>query len=169
MLVPHHWNPPPPPILGKGYIPYLGYWLPLAITKNTPFWGFSWKIFPGTTAKLPPFSKKMLRCRGIVVWPLDSHAEGPGSNPTVARYFCPSARHFIHIAALDPGVKWGPGRMRTALWLSWHVRACKTATGRNAPQGVEKVHSECRIVSESYDRGNNTLWSALIIIWKSAI
>ena len=49
------------------------------------------------------------------------------------------------------------------------MRACKTATGRNAPQGVEKVHSECRIVSESYDRGNNTLWSALIIIWKSAI
>ena len=80
-----------------------------------------------------------------------------------ARYFCPSARHFIHIAALDPGVKWGPGRMRTELWLSWHVRAYKTATGRNAPQGVEKVHFECRIVSESYDRGNiihcEALWS----------
>ena len=44
------------------------------------------------------------RCRGIVVWPLDSHAESPGSIPTVARYFYPSARHFIHIAALDPGV-----------------------------------------------------------------
>ena len=28
------------------------------------------------------------------------------------RHFCPSARQFIHIAALDPGVfKWGPGRM----------------------------------------------------------
>ena len=25
------------------------------------------------------------------------------------------------------------------------------------PQGVEEVHSECRIVPESYDRGNNTL------------
>ena len=109
------------------------------------------------------------RCRGIVEWPLDSHAEGPSSIPAFARYFCPSARHFIHIAALDPGVKWGSGRMRTELWLSWHVRAYKTATGRNAPQGVEKVHFECRIVSESYDRGNNTLWSALIIIWKSAI
>ena len=35
--------------------------------------------------------------------------------------------------------------------------ACKTATGRNTPQGVEKVHSECRIVAESYDRGNNNL------------
>ena len=33
----------------------------------------------------------------------------------------------------------------------------KMVTGRNAPQGVEKVHSECRIDSESYDRGNNTL------------
>ena len=116
-----------------------------------------------------PHPLTLWRCRGIVEWPLDSHAEGPSSIPAFARYFCPSARHFIHIAALDPGVKWGPGRMRTELWLSWHVRAYKTATGRNAPQGVEKVHFECRIVSESYDRGNNTLWSALIIIWKSAI
>ena len=37
------------------------------------------------------------------------------------------------------------------------MRACKRATGQNAPQGVEKVHSECRIDSESDDRGNNTL------------
>ena len=37
------------------------------------------------------------------------------------------------------------------------MRAGEMATGRNAPQGVEKVHSECRIHSESYDRGNNTL------------
>ena len=37
------------------------------------------------------------------------------------------------------------------------VCACKTATGRNTPQGVEKVHSECRIVSESYDRGKYTV------------
>ena len=57
---------------------------------------------------------------GIVVWPLDSHAESPGPIPTVARYFCPSAWHFIHIAALDPGVKWGPGRMRKVLCLGWH-------------------------------------------------
>ena len=55
------------------------------------------------------------RCRGIVVWPLDSHAESPGSIPTVTRYFCPS-RHFIDIAALDQVYKWGPGRMRTVLW-----------------------------------------------------
>ena len=27
----------------------------------------------------------------------------------------------------------------------------------NAPQGVEKVHPECRIDSESYDQGNDTL------------
>ena len=45
--------------------------------------------------------------------------------------------------------------------------APKMATGRNAPQGVEKVHCECRIDSESYDRGNNTLWSALILIGKA--
>ena len=76
-----------------------------------------------------------------VPWYSGMTAGLPGSISTVARYFCPSARHFIHIAALDPGVKWGPGRMRMELWLSWHVCACKTATGRNAPQGVMKVHS----------------------------
>ena len=31
------------------------------------------------------------------------------------------------------------------------------ASGQNAPQGVEKVHYECRIDNESSDRGNNTL------------
>ena len=41
--------------------------------------------------------------------------------------------------------------------VSWHVRACQMETGRNAPQGVEKVHSECRIDPESYDWANNTL------------
>ena len=43
---------------------------------------------------------------GMLVCTLDSRHEGSGSNPTCARYICPSARHFIHIAALDPGVKW---------------------------------------------------------------
>ena len=47
------------------------------------------------------------------------------------------------------------------------VHTCKMATGQNAPHGVEKVHSECRIDSESYDQGNNTLWSALILIGKA--
>ena len=58
---------------------------------------------------------------------------------------------------------WEHARMRTVLWLSWHVRACEMATDRNAPQGVEKVHSECRIDSESYDLGIiircDALWS----------
>ena len=36
----------------------------------------------------------------------------------------------------------------------------KMATGQNAPQGVEKVHYECRIDTESNDMGNNTLGSA---------
>ena len=39
---------------------------------------------------------------GVNIQP--SHPEGVGLIPTIARYFCPSARHFIHIAALDPGV-----------------------------------------------------------------
>ena len=40
------------------------------------------------------------RCCGILEYSLDSHAESPGSNLTIAMHFCPSAR----IAALDPGV-----------------------------------------------------------------
>ena len=53
--------------------------------------------------------------------------------------------------------KWGPGRDADGIVVSWHVWACQMVTGRNAPQGVEKVHSECRLDSEFYDRGNNTL------------
>ena len=33
--------------------------------------------------------------------------------------------------------------------------ACKMATGRNAPQGVENVHTLCVDKPESDDRGNN--------------
>ena len=33
-----------------------------------------------------------------------THCESPGSNSAITRHFCPSAIHFIHIAALDPGV-----------------------------------------------------------------
>ena len=40
-------------------------------------------------------------------------------------------------------------------------------TGQNAPQGVEKVHCECRIHTESNDRGNNT--GVKCSDWKSAI
>ena len=42
--------------------------------------------------------------RDILVWLLNSDSEGPGSIPTITQYFCPSARHFIRIVALDPGV-----------------------------------------------------------------
>ena len=52
------------------------------------------------------------------------------------------------------------------LWLSWDMRCFKMATGQSAPQGVEKVHCECKLDTESNDRGNNTLWSTLILIWK---
>ena len=47
--------------------------------------------------------------------------------------------------------KFGSNRMRTLLWLSWHVCACNMVTGRNAPQGVEKVCCVCRIDTESND------------------
>ena len=55
----------------------------------------------------------MWRCCGILVYLLESHAESPGSNPTIAMHFCPSARQFISTLLLSTQVyKWGPGRMR---------------------------------------------------------
>ena len=44
----------PPLHLGNRIYPYLGYWFPLAITKNTPFAGFSREIFPRLRPKIPP-------------------------------------------------------------------------------------------------------------------
>ena len=43
------------------------------------------------------------------VWTLDSqsHPEGQSSISTISRYFSPSARPLIHIAALNPGVQMG--------------------------------------------------------------
>ena len=74
MLIPHQLTPPPPPLSREkdiqGYIPYLGYWLPLAITKKIPF---SCMVFlgnlPETTAPNTPFPEKM-----------------PNGNPHVAPY-----------------------------------------------------------------------------------
>ena len=45
--------------------------------------------------------------------------------------------------------------MRTFMWLNEQVCACKMATGWNAPQGVENVHTLCAGKPESDDRGNN--------------
>ena len=60
----------------------------------------------------PPQKKEQMRCCGILEHSLKSQAESPGSNLTITIHFCPSARQFIHIAALDQCVyKWGPGRM----------------------------------------------------------
>ena len=55
MLVPHHRSHP---ILGKGYTPLSRYWLPLVITKNTPFAGFSREIFPRLQPKNTPLSRE---------------------------------------------------------------------------------------------------------------
>ena len=54
--------------------------------------------------------RNVWRYRGIVGGTLDSHS---GSIPTIAQYFCPSARHFIHITAL---ILWGPGWMRMVMY-----------------------------------------------------
>ena len=49
----------------------------------------------------------------------------------------------------------GKGRMRKLKWLDEQVCACKTAPGRNAPQGVDNVHTLCAGKPESDDQGNN--------------
>ena len=56
MLIPHHLNPLSREKDIQGYTPYLGYWLPLAITKNTPFFWFSREIFPRLRPKITPLS-----------------------------------------------------------------------------------------------------------------
>ena len=45
--------------------------------------------------------------------------------------------------------------MRKLMLLDEQVCACKMATGRNAPRGVENVHTLCAGKPESDDRGNN--------------
>ena len=59
MLVPHHLNPP---VSGKGYTSYLGYWLPLALKEeNKTFLGLSRKIFP-IRPKTTPFAPVAPSC-----------------------------------------------------------------------------------------------------------
>ena len=82
MLVPHHLKPPPP-ILGKGYTPYLGYWLPLVITtKKKTFPGFLGKSSRDHGQKISPFPEKM----GIRMRPPHALSGGPG-----LVYFCSEA------------------------------------------------------------------------------
>ena len=99
--------------------------------------------------------------------------QSPGFNPiymyhvtsttsTIARYICPSARHFIRITPLDSVVWLGtrkdgqdgmcaPVKRWLAGLLPMEWRKCT-------------VSAECG--TESNDWGNNTLWSALILIGK---
>ena len=76
------------------------------------------------------FKRNWGRCRGIVVWPLDSHIESPGSIPAVALYFCPSARHLIqypHCCSPPRFINGDPGGCEQyCAWLSWpSEQACK--------------------------------------------
>ena len=49
--------------------------------------------------------------------------------------------------------KWVPGRMRM-LFVAWCGMCVPlSGAGQNAPQGVEKVHQECKIDIESSDSG----------------
>ena len=61
---------------------------------------------------------------------------------------------YLHFSTLHPGVEWVPGRMRKFMWLDEQVCANKMATGWNAPQGVENVHTLCAGKPKFDDRGN---------------
>ena len=59
---PHSPSPEPPLYREKdiqGYTPYLGHWLPLAITKKHPFFLVFSGNLPETTAKKYPLPEKM--------------------------------------------------------------------------------------------------------------
>ena len=51
-----------------------------------------------------PFKLTMQRCRVYWIEPLTLDQRVPGSIPVNAWHFCASARHYIHIAALHPGI-----------------------------------------------------------------
>ena len=64
VLFRHHLNP-----ISRGkYAHYLGYWLPLAITKNTPFPGNSRGIFPRLRPQIPHFPRQGQIMRHIGHW-----------------------------------------------------------------------------------------------------
>ena len=74
-----HSPPPEPPYLGKriskdNIFPYLGYWLPLAITKKKKILVFSGNLPETTAKKTPPFWRKWERACG----PLMHSSGGPG-------------------------------------------------------------------------------------------
>ena len=70
-----HWllwriPPPPPPHSHRirGYLcsfPITGYWLPLAVTNNTPFSRLSREIFPRLQPQNTPFPEKMHSSGGV--------------------------------------------------------------------------------------------------------
>ena len=91
-----HYPSPEPPYLGKRIskviAPYLGYWLPLAITKTPLFLVFSGNL-PETTARNTPFPEKMgTRMRP----PYAVHSSGgPGDHAQ-------SAIKQLHVAGKKP-------------------------------------------------------------------
>ena len=80
MLIPHHLKPlfREKDIQGYTvYTPYLGYWLPFAITKNIPFSWFSREIFP----RLRPENTPLSRANGNAqAAPLCIPVGGPGND-----------------------------------------------------------------------------------------
>ena len=92
------------PLIAKGFF----FTWPLRNVSNQVPDGFksSQRDHDGWEVLRPSYEFIMWRCRGILVCSVDSHAESPGSNPTIAMHFCPSARKCtcIHIAALNPSV-----------------------------------------------------------------
>ena len=89
-------------------------------------------------------------CGGASVYwiePLTLDQRVVGLIPVNAWHFCPWARHFIHIAALHPGVWWVPGRKRMLFVARCGICAppLKGRLARMLPRELRR----CRIDIES--------------------
>ena len=128
--------PPPTPIEPWGYLcsflitetPYLGYWLSLAITKNTPFSRFSWaeKSSQDYGHKITPLPEKM----GIRMRPPHAFEWGGGGGGEGGGHFAPllwtSLLPLLLYHTPEEGYSWFPWSLKPWEWwlqLTSHIQA----------------------------------------------
>ena len=113
--------------------------------------------------KISIVDKYKWRCRGILEYSLDSHAESPGSNLTIAAAllsFSKAIYMYPHCCSRPRCINGDPVGGWQIIVLSTYLPAPLQAAipGKNAPWGVEIVHCKCGI--EMYPMTgvlNNTL------------
>ena len=93
----------------------------------------------------------------VVYWiePLTLDQRVAGSIPVNDWHFCPSTRHFTHIAALHPiCINGDPVGCERYVQYVFTCNAMIGSSARNAPLGVEIVHCKCSLEIVSNDQGN---------------